>query len=980
MPESGVTNETAFNTELRQVLQGKHPLWRRFATAEQRRVFKNARRQPDIVIRHPLGQPVVLENEYFPARTVEEDAKNRLGEELVDSSETLNQAFALRTPAELKFGQENLQERIQKATFEYCLFSKIGGKVHRWPEQGWLAGNIDTLARSLEHALLSEQVIAKGTNILEGAVTAAVQLIEEKESGGFTDPGAAMARQLHQQPGEQTLCLAMAILANALVFHTAIEGAGGVPAMNTMRLTGHDSFYDKHKVIECWSHIIREINYWPIFKIAIDILDPIPEGLAQRVLGRLADEARRLANVGVTTMHDLTGRMFQSLIADRKFLATFYTLPTSAALLAELSAPRVPIDWSDAEEYLKVKVADLACGTGTLLSAAYQALLARYRRTGNDDQNIHAVMLEDNLVALDIMPAATHLAASQLSSAHPAVTFGDTKIFTMPYGLEADGAQEGQGLSIGSLDFLDTNQAMPIFATGQQQVHGAGRPRTPEHREANIPHNSIDWVIMNPPFTRPTNHALTDIPIPSFAGFNTPEDEQREMKKRLSKMLRDMNRARTGDPQRPAPPASHGNAGLASNFFDLADVKVKVGGVIALVMPLSFVSGASWASARRLLTSQYKDITIVSLTATGATTYAFSADTDMGEILLVATRTPCNQGSNQTLFVNLYGRPRTLMEASEIASLVNNISKESTSGELTFGESPAGNYVRMLLGEGGGGVGLLNVSLARTMRGLGVGAFRTPRLADSYEVPTTHLGQLGYRGLVHRDINGLTQGRPRGPFDMGPIVGIPDYPTLWTHNASRERRFFVEPDCQGNIRPGCATQAARVWRTATRLHFTLDFRLTSQSLAACLTPSPTLGGRAWPNFILSDPKWEVPLVLWTNSTLGLMARWWIGSRQQQGRATLTLSRLPDLWVIDPRQLSEEQIRKSSQIFERLKEETFLPANEAYRDPTRQELDHFVLSEMLSLPDEAIKPFAHLRLQWCAEPSVHGGKSTALSLQ
>ena len=53
----------------------------------------------------------------------------------------------------------------------------------------------------------------------------------------------------------------------------------------------------------------------------------------------------------------------------------------------------------------------------------------------------------------------------------------------------------------------------------------------------------------------------------------------------------------------------------------------------------------------------------------------------------------------------------------------------------------------------------------------------------------------------------------------------------------------------------------------------------------------------------------------------------------------------------------------------------LPANEAYRDNVRQELDEAVLCGALGLPTSALEPLGTLRLQWCEEPSVHGGKST-----
>ena len=66
--------------------------------------------------------------------------------------------------------------------------------------------------------------------------------------------------------------------------------------------------------------------------------------------------------------HDLTGRIFQRLIADRKYLATFYTLPASAALLARLAVSKMDrVEWGDADAIGKLRVADFACGTGALL-------------------------------------------------------------------------------------------------------------------------------------------------------------------------------------------------------------------------------------------------------------------------------------------------------------------------------------------------------------------------------------------------------------------------------------------------------------------------------------------------------------------------------------------------------------------------------------------------------------------------------------
>ena len=55
--------------------------------------------------------------------------------------------------------------------------------------------------------------------------------------------------------------------------------------------------------------------------------------------------------------------------------------------------------------------------------------------------------------------------------------------------------------------------------------------------------------------------------------------------------------------------------------------------------------------------------------------------------------------------------------------------------------------------------------------------------------------------------------------------------------------------------------------------------------------------------------------------------------------------------------------------------TLLPANEAFRDDTRKAIDRAVLCNVLGLPESTLGPLATLRLQWCAEPSVHGNKAT-----
>ncbi|MXY41571.1 MAG: hypothetical protein F4Y62_17440 [Rhodospirillaceae bacterium] len=958
------TSEVALNGHVAEVLRGKHPLWRNHLGVEQTGVFPDRPRlRPDILVHPPNAQPVAVETEYAPGATVEEDARTRLGLVPLNSADPIEQAIAVRIPEALRRSQAGLADRIAAADFDYCVFSGEPSSPVRWPASGWLTGGIDDIARCIEHAMVSQRLVDESMLVLERGVRVATQAIADAVDSGFADVEQDMGRVLNQRPGEQTNRMAMTIVANALTFHSTIAGTHDIPPVARLRADASVSL--QLAMLDTWRRILEDINYWPIFKVASDLLMPIRAPTANRILDALVSAADRLADLGVTTRHDLSGRMFQNLIVDRKFLATFYTLPTSAALLAELAVGRMPADWSDLAAYPDLRIADLSCGTGTLLSAAYHAVLSRYRHAGGDDSDVHRAMIERAVVAADIMPAAAHLCASQLSSVHPTVAFDNTRVYTMPYGIGA-GERRHSGAAIGSLDLIPAEQVLSLFATGQRQARGARGDV--EIRDIELPHESVDLVIMNPPFTRPTNHEITDVPVPSFAGFRTTDDEQRAMSTRLARIRQALDS-----------PAGHGNAGLASNFIDLAHAKVRPGGILAFVLPIAAVQGASWAPARQVLAEHYSGITVVTIASVGSTDRAFSADTGMAEALIVATRRTADDDPDAAaLFVNLHRRPASLSEAAELAKLVGETPSGSASGHIRAGDQELGSYIRAPLDEGGC-ASLRESALADLMLALSDGELRMPRYRARHAIPIVPLGQLGQRGLLDRDIGNRNESQPpyRGPFRVRPIQGVASYPILWGHDADRERCILVQPDSEGEVRPGCEDRAVDAWQTATRLHFNRDFRLNSQSLAACLTPEPSLGGRAWPNFRAERDEWQSVLALWANCTLGLMSFWWVGSRQQQGRSVLTISGLPDLMVIDPRNISAQKLRQAEDILGQFLNVPLLPANEAYRDKARQGLDRAVLLDLLELPQEVLSPIDNLRRQWCSEPSVHGGKSTSI---
>ena len=969
-----MNSEPSINVLLGQAFNGKHPRWTVVAEASQ--VLQNRSRRPDILIDQSGAAPVVVETEFPPGRGVEKDALARLGRRLgSDGSEVENVLAVMLHPA-LRDGQEDLGARVAASKFAYAVFGGSAQAPVRWPRNGWLEGGIDELASAIEHAGVSERQVARGTEIVERVVRQAANFATKECAGGVSLD--RVAAELCQAPGLQTTRMAMAILGNAVTFHRSIAEHPGVPELSPSR----ERFPLRYEVTECWQTILDEINYWPIFDIALRLFRLIKPRVAIQLVDRMERMAEELDGIGVLGMQDISGQMFQRLITDRKFLATFYTLPSSSALLATLGVGRMDVDWSDSGAVTDLRIADLACGTGTLLSAAYRAIQSRFRWAGGDDEAIHSAAMERVLVGADIMPAATHLTASMLSSAHPGVPFAGTRIMTCPYGEQPE--ESGRPLALGSLDLIEGETAVSvlgirpaqevqadIFGTGREELHGRGESRADDGTQVALPHGTGDLLIMNPPFTRPTNHEVADVPVPAFAGFATSEEEQRAMSAELKRIRKKLKG-----------PAGHGNAGLASNFIDLAHVKTRPGGVVALVLPASFVSGSSWQGARSMFERRYRDVTVVSMASAGQTDRAFSADTGMAEVLVVATKReeeqPGEEGApaEDTLFVNLYSRPRTPGEGVVVGEAIRALPDTDNPGWIRLGKDAIGSFMREPLAEGGC-AGLCDPVIARSMLGLRGGSLHVPRDFRPLSLPMVRLGELGRKGRLHRDINGRhPDGSPRGPFDIVAAGPQPEYPALWSHKAERERTIAMVREAEGVVREGMGPRAASLWKNQTsRLHFTQDFQINSQSLAACMTEHRTIGGRAWPNFIVTDSRWEVPIALWANTTLGLMTFWWIGTRQQQGRAVLTLSRLPDLPVFDPRALSSEQMARAEALYQQVRDVPLLPANEAYRDDARKELDREALVGVFGMPDEMLDGFSVLRDKWCFEPSVHGGKDT-----
>ena len=914
-------------------------------------------RHADVLIAAQGSSPVAVEAEYDPAPEVEQDARERLGLVVAHEPRPIEAAIAVRYPTDVESAYD-LAQAISDAQLSFCVLYDDGS---RFPQSGWLTGSVTDLADLIRLVSVPGKAVdAAAAALQQGIERAATLLNNMAELRPNITP--VIARLLGMADVLQTRRMACAIIANALVFHQRIAGMyDGVKHLGLVCGPGVGN--PQQETLSAWTDILK-INYWPIFAIARDILDQLPAGDASLILAQLRDTAQEIDIAGVNNAHDLTGRIFQRLIADRKYLATFYTLPASAALLARLAVSKMDgVDWSDADAISQLRIADFACGTGALLSAVYEQVATRHERAGGDPAQLHPAMMEDVLYGCDVMPSAIHITSSTLSGAQPNIGFGQSRLYTMPYGRQSDGTAK-----IGSLELLQSSAVQTLFNTSDPALRtGSIGEETATQINVDIPDQGFDLVIMNPPFTRATNHegAHADVTNPAFAAFDATPADQSAMGSRINELGKGT--------------CYHGNAGIASAFVALADRKLKRGGILALVLPLSAAAGLSWQGFRRMLADEYGDLEVLSIAANGKD-MSFSSDTGMAECLVVARKRGAGGVDQRIRFTSLAHRPRGFAEASAVGKhiaaggSVRGIDDGPYGGtRLALGDVSTGEILTTpQSGDGGnwGSVRLLDYSLAQTAYALTRSELCLPGQPAPLALQTVPFGEVGKLGLVHRDITGPV---PGGPFDKVPPSTTATYPALWNHDAEKETRLVCAPDSQLLVRQGMESKATEVWSTAGRLHLNLDFTFGSQPLAIAFTEYQSIGGRVWPNVVFADYRFDYAFAVWGNTTLGLLSHWWHSSRQQSSKAGLTIRMAESLPILDLRALADDQLATAETIFNEFRKLDLQPAYLADTDPNRALLDRRVVCDLLGFDENTYRAVRQLAAKWCAEPSVHGGK-------
>ncbi|MYG70382.1 MAG: hypothetical protein F4069_11745 [Rhodothermaceae bacterium] len=980
----GRTTEESFNGALGAALRRTSVRWSEapecIQVEETNLLHAQSSLKPDILINDGVFPPVIIECS-FSATDADQDATRRLGLETRRGRFRIRTVIALHIPERFRriqgFTITDTLLRSEPLAYTVHQLSERRGQTsitdashRRWPKRGFIEGTVFDLASLLPS-------IGSPRERMEDIAESVARLVKEAASGLeitlTSRQQQEIAHHLHQRSPLKGLRTMMVLWLNALLTQQrlATQGAEAVPHVDLVS----DTYPDVLTQMNIW-RAINQRNWNSVFDPAIDVLrlsSQFNPAETSRILFKLISAVLQIETAQLGLHISVGAELFPKLSEDRKQAAAFYTQPATAELLAGLAitpTTLTPDEWADADLFRKCHLSDLACGTGTLLRAGYRRIATFHEQTGGTVESLerlHTHAMEGGLIGTDISPIAAHLTSSSLAALGYGAPYGDTQI-----GWVDVGGGKGQ---TGSLEYFATQKIVDLFNVGSGKSTGNGNNG---ENSVAIPDASLDWVLMNPPYSRTRGgQSVFDV-----AGLS--DAERRACQKRWRFLVKNEE--------------VNNQAGLAASFLALARRKCKPGGRIGFVLPLSAAFAESWSITRRMMEKEFEDllaITIASGQALGKR--ALSADTGMEEMLLVGTKRANHHANGEPASARIHCmtlREPILRvgEAGEVARAIQrameNMQGSTTSYPVQIGQDEIGQicvFTVKLPGAPWSPLGVLHADLALAANALLGGKLLFNGHAVPIEVPMALMKDLFEIGPTHDLIGHLSGRDPRGAFEFHPVVDSVDAMgpdrALWNANSKVQKRLIVPLTHKGTAPKGVGSEAKReaMRQFRSTLFYARNMRWTSQTLLTATATYHGMGGRAWTSLQHEDKRVYKAFALWGNSTLGFLVHWTQGQRTQSGRATTQMKALASIPCPRLDQIPEVRLDQAVLAFDALSNKELLPACQAHADEVRKKIDQAVL-EMLNLYHGQIpETLKTLRWLWCNEPSVHGQNQTALAL-
>ena len=932
----------------------------------------NQGKRLDILILDPTFRPVAIETS-FDGNDADKDAVNRLGLKTVIGGLTIETAFAVDIPAKFKnISRENIQiDLINGAEIAYALHqcnAAWDNERTRWPKSGFITGTVADLAHFVPVAALPKAIIEKAAQ----QVAAHVEWAADKVGMATTqEQQGKIAKEVYQRTHLKGLKITMVLWLNALLTQRRLHAQGsGIPSLESC-LDSQERPVPS-KLSGAWKQIL-ETNWRSIFKPAYDVLKNaagINASSTSEALGELikAVEIIELAKLG--TYINVGAELFPKLSDDRKQAAAYYTQSATAEFLATLTIPydSLPdsVSWETPDLWDKAKLADLACGTGTLLRAGYRRIAAFHelsaQATGQSVTHLHRNAMERGIFGTDISPIAAHLTSSSLAAIGSGEPYGDTHIGWLRIG--------GQPAKTGALEYFRTAELSDLFETVGSRSVGAESGK----KHIEVDDGSLAWVLMNPPYSRTRGGQS------AFDVAGLTEVERKACQKQWKNLTKGID--------------TNNQAGMAASFVALAHQKLVPGGRMGFVLPLTAAFAETWTDTRKLIEKKYTDIIAIAISGGKALGKdALSADTGMEEMMLVATKRPFSYDTKKGVkirCVTLYEPLRDAGHSREYARAVIRAMDRMGKSYLPIriGNDEVG-IVSVMETDGSGSpwsiLGASNAPLAFISIALAKGKLYDPSRSkvEKINVGFTEMANLFEVGPTHHRIGHIFGNTPIGAFEFHEIapsstIASADL-SLWAANSKTQKKLIITPTHRGVVPRELEVRDQKGMREQTSsLFYARNMRWTSQALLAASTQRPAMGGSSWTALQHNDSRVLKAFSLWANSIFGLLIHWSQGQRTHSGRSRTQIKALKQIPVPCLDKLDSATLDMAQQAFDELSRKELSPACQAHVDPTRKKIDQAVI-RILNLPAWTEDIVHDLRRMWCTESSVHGDNKAALKL-
>ena len=413
-------------------------------------------------------------------------------------------------------------------------------------------------------------------------------------------------------------------------------------------------------------------------------------------------------------------------------------------------------------------------------------------------------------------------------------------------------------------------------------------------------------------------------------------------------------------------------AGVGAAFVAAVTPKIRAGdGRLALVLPLTVCTGRSWRQTRALIERDFRlDMVIASH---DPQRWNFSDSTDLSEALLIATkRAEGDTGESRTTYVNLWENPDNVLDAGRLADVISTTApanlEDAGTALLELDDRHVGEAISLPAEESGGeqwlGVQFSRADVTRAAAALlNDSEVRVPGEKSATAIRLCALGKLGPLGPDRRDI-----------LDSFAYTDTPTaYPFVAGHDTNERTTLQAMPNRY--LAPLAKPRAGRrlknavdLGQRAARLLVAERVWLPTTRTLAARAPDPVLSNVFW-EVKISDERYEPALVLWLNSSMGVLTFLATRTTTRGGWSALKKAELGEMPVLDVRELSDWQLERLGELFEELAEETLLPLPELGDCAVRARLDAG-LAEVLGLPD-----LTPLRRMLASEPVVSNRRLT-----